>query len=76
MGAQHFSKLAAWELPLPVTACGTGVKRNITELRGEKKNHKENEWEGRILRHNAAINEQKKKGEGSNKGAVSSHPFP
>lgn len=36
-GALNFWKLAAWKLPLPVTARGTEVKRNMTEMRGEKK---------------------------------------
>lgn len=34
-------------------------KHYRAEGRGEK-NHKENEWEGRVLMHNAALNEQKK----------------
>lgn len=41
MDALHLCKLAALKLPLPVTAHGTEVKINITELKGGKKKPKQ-----------------------------------
>lgn len=58
-GALNFWKLAAWKLPLPVTACGTEVKRNTTQMRGEKKNQNQRQ-EGRGLAHSDALRGQKK----------------
>lgn len=57
-----------------MTAGGTGVKRNITDLRGGKKII-DDEWEGRVLVHSVHLM-SRIKGEGSNKGAVSSGRFP
>lgn len=56
--ALQFCKLAALKLSLPVTAHGTEVKTNISELRGGKKKTKDM-WEVRGLMHSDAPRGQK-----------------